>query len=905
MKLARIESLPACGMSYDSETHRIQPGLSAPPMVVGSIAALVDGVIRGALLDKRTALAQILALLENPAAIIIGANVVFDLLVAAVEHARMGVDILPLIFAAYADHRIYDIQNTEALSAVAEGYLGKDPRTGAPLVNPETGRRGRYALATVVDLQLGRKDAKVNDEWRQRYAELEHLPIPQWPEPARVYPVDDAVNTHEAALAQCGFVPSVGVHRWTTGGPGTLVTCTRCGVVPEMAQPTCVARARVRNLHDQANQNETHWGMYLGASYGFRVNQASVDAIERDRLRGREGADKPFIEAGLIRADGSQDLAATKRRVAAAYGAVDPCAVCRGTGKVNSPKAPLVRCKVCRGKPPVGPAGIPWCQACANTGKVPSKRPINCAVYEPGATAESEAVKIKTCDGTGYELPPDVPRSDKEGVGYGRDVLNESGDDLLIAFAAWDEDKKDLELYVPYLRKARACVDCGAAGTDDDPHRPTCPPRPPFLRRDYRDIPLTLWPNVILETGRVSYGGAIMLFKRQPGHVDKETGEYVPSLRECIEARPGHVLGSIDYEAGELITHAQSCIWITGDSQLARALLAGVKPHNALAATMIGMSYEQFQARVKERVCKDARQAAKPPNFGYPGGMGPPKLVLQQRVQGPDTPHPNGPHLIKDEAGNFVRGYKGLRFCILMDGASSCGDVKLREWYGRPIKPTCKACIDCAVRLKAIWLKQWPENTSYFEYINRCIEDGQLITQEMLDRWPHLREVYAPWTQLAPGEIMQHVSGRIRGVSTSEGRNALANGFFQGLLADAAKSALRRIVRECYDRTVRVASQFRWNSNVSAYAGGPSPLFGSRTIVFQHDEVLPEFPESVAHDAVIRTSEIMVEELRYYCPDLADAVRAEPALMRKWYKGAEMVKNSAGRIIPWEPKIAA
>lgn len=432
----------------------------------------------------------------------------------------------------------------------------------------------------------------------------------------------------------------------------------------------------------------------------------------------------------------------------------------------------------------------------------------------------------------------------------------------------------------------------------------------------YRDVPLTLRPNPVLETGRVSYDGVIQLFKRQPGHFDAESGEWVPSLRECIEARPGHVLGSIDYDSGELITHAQSCIWITGFSKLAKALVDGLKPHNALGATMIGLSYEEFDRQMKDKsssrfaYCKNARQAAKPPNFGYPGGMGAVKLVLQQRKQGPNTPHPNGPSWVKDDDGKLVRGYKGLRFCLLMDGTDHCGGDgnMLRTWKDRKIPPTCKRCIECAVRLKQVWQRQWPENTTYFQFIQACVENGQAVTGEMLARWPHLRETFVVGQRLAPGEIVQHYSGRIRGgIDFCSG----ANGFFQGLLGDIAKSALRRVSRECYDPTIRIDAFAHENSRRSRYADGASPLYGTRVIVFQHDELLPEFPEDVAHDAATRVSEVMVEEMMHYCPDLAPAAKAPPALMRQWNKLAEPAykvngvicneKTPGARLVPWEP----
>ncbi len=383
-----------------------------------------------------------------------------------------------------------------------------------------------------------------------------------------------------------------------------------------------------------------------------------------------------------------------------------------------------------------------------------------------------------------------------------------------------------------------------------------------------RNIPLCLRPNVLLETGRTSYGDVIQLFPRASGFMDN--GEYIPSLRECIVARSGMVFSSTDYAAGELVTHAQSCIWIVGYSHLANALLRGVDPHSALAATVLGVTYEEFIKNKKLQKYKDARQAAKPWNFGKPGGMGAVKIVLQQRKQGPDTVAPDGTK------------YKGLRFCILMGYAKNCGEKKLTTWKQRPIPPTCAACIDCAIHLDGHWKKQWPENQPYFTFVQDCIENGQLITGECLARWPHLRRTYVPGQRLAPGEIMQHVSGRIRGGVEF---TSAANGYFQGLLADASKVALWRTQRECYDRTCK------------------SPLYGSRIVAFFHDELFAEHPEHLAHEGATRISEIMRDTLKEYCPDLSAACKAEPCLMRAWYKAAEP-KFENERLVPWQPDIA-
>jgi hypothetical protein len=731
---------PRTFVALDCETHLIQPGLLAPPLVCVSVASA-----HGSRLDA-PGLNLALSVIREPSTTIVGAHIAYDFLVLAVAAARRGEDIMPEIFGLYESSRVYDIQIAEQLHAIGTGALGSDPRTGAPLRSPSTGKPAGYSLEVCTDLVLGRVDAKANDEWRLRYAELDGVPVEAWPDVALQYPIDDVKNTLEVALAQVGAKPNTGTHTYHG------VSCMRCGAAAGDPRP-CVSVYQRLNQHDLPAQVYTAWAMHLGAAWGFAVDGAAVDVLEAAAREGRARDTERFVAAGLLRPDGTKDLAALKARTARAYGAVGACPACIGSGKTPSTK----------------------------TGK-----PVQC----------------DACGATGLELDGvPVPRTDKGAVQVSRDALNESGDDLLHAFAEHQEGAKVLETYLPYLRTG-----VGA--------------------------PLTLKPNVLLETGRTSYRDPIQQLPRSGG------------IRECFVARPGRVLCSVDYEAGELVTHAQSCLWLVGRSALADALIAGMKPHNALAARMIGVDYSTFEARFKagDRFAKDARQAAKPANFGFPGGMGATKLVLQQRKQGPDTTTPGG------------RAYKGLRFCVLMRGAEECGTEKVTTYRDTPIPPTCRACIECAQELRDTWFAQWPENRRYFEVVGENVE-----------RY---------------GYVVQHVSKRRRGGVEF---TSAANGYFQGLLADAAKKALRAAARECYVERA-------------------SPLFGSRIIVFQHDELIAEMPETRAPEAADRLGATMVAALQEYCPDLAPAVRAEPALMRRWYKGAEPRRDDAGRVIPWEPK---
>jgi DNA polymerase-1 len=801
MNAARLASLLDCGVAYDLESHRVQPGLLAPPLVCGSVGWYggVDGSrgypeprIAGRLLSKSEAIETGAELLADDRAVIVGANIAFDMAVLANEAGLVGVDLYPLIFAAYANDRIFDVQHAEALHGVAQGHLLKDPRTGVPLRDPESGEQCGYRLSVVVDLVLGRVNAKENDRWRESYALLADVPIEQWPEDARTYPVDDARNTIEAALAQVGHVPNVGAHAW---GPDFV--CTHCGAsCDHHASPVCRAVWPRRNLHDLSAQCYAAFALHLGAVWGMRTDRAAIDAIERACAEERAAGLPALIAAGFIRGPesgkkaGSEDQAVVKRAVALAYGCTGTCSTCGGTQKTAS----------------------------AKTGK-----PINCVA----------------CSSTGLDLSTaPVPKTDPTDkfpngqVQAGRDVLVESGDELLMEYASAQEDDKILDTYVPALRAGQ-------------------------------DAPWTQRPNTILETGRASYSGVIMLLPRQVSARLAAKLKTIPGapvgVRDCIVARPEHGYYSVDFKGGELVTFAESCVLRVGYSELGKALNLGLDAHAALGATMLGWSYEKMAAVLKDKKhpeykrAKAFRQCAKWGNFGFMGGMGPVKFVLTQRRQGEDTPHASGPSMIWD-GKEFVRGYKGLRLCILVAGTSSCGEHKVTSWKDRPCPPTCRACIEVAIQIRDAWFRQWPEARPYLDWHARNSEEV--------------------------GEVVQHYTNRIRGGCEF---NSEANGDFQALLADIAKRALCRVVREQYDRTLE------------------SVLYGSRNEVFEHDELFGEARLEVLPECAERIVVVMKEEFRKLCPHHEAACDAEPALAARWWKAMSPVRDEAGRLKLWTP----
>lgn len=144
----------------------------------------------------------------------------------------------------------------------------------------------------------------------------------------------------------------------------------------------------------------------------------------------------------------------------------------------------------------------------------------------------------------------------------------------------------------------------------------------------------------------------------------------LPGIRECFVPRPGFIFAQADYSGLELCTLAQACIDLLGYSTLGDALNAGIDPHTALACSILGILYDEGIRRKDKshplhKEFDDARQTAKVANFGFPGGLGAPKLVL------------------------FARKTYG---------------VELTEERAR--------------ELKAQWLAQWPEMREYFNRVN-------------------------------------------------------------------------------------------------------------------------------------------------------------------------------------------
>ena len=175
-------------------------------------------------------------------------------------------------------------------------------------------------------------------------------------------------------------------------------------------------------------------------------------------------------------------------------------------------------------------------------------------------------------------------------ISTNRETLAESGDPLLEIMANESNAEKLLNTYVPALRVGRA--------------------NPQY--------------SVLLESGRTS--------SRAPNV------QNVPrrGVRSCYTPRPGFVFVAVDYSTLELCALAQINLDLFGASKMAEAINAGEDLHLAVAAEILGITYDEAHARKEagDEEVKNARSLAKICNFGYAGGMGSASFVSFAKQSG-------------------------------------------------------------------------------------------------------------------------------------------------------------------------------------------------------------------------------------------------------------------------------
>lgn len=301
--------------------------------------------------------------------------------------------------------------------------------------------------------------------------------------------------------------------------------------------------------------------------------------------------------------------------------------------------------------------------------------------------------------------------------------------------------------------------------------------------------------NLMMMNGRTSAGvhrrrGENLLPGVNIQQMPRVTAEW--SVRSLFLPPPGMLWFSCDYGYLELRTLAAVCRAQYGWSKLGDAIeehtkRGGVDPHQRTAAAMLGVTVEQFLSLPKEQQ-KKARQASKPVNFGFGGGLGAAKFTQYAKASyGVDFTVKEA----KEVKAKWLELYPELKLHL------ADRSVQAIEWQTGKKAPSMT----------------WLQRKRLSDFL-RSGEDGRKAFNagELAVVWDRLEALaYAKGDEkiIADAEARQltrdvrnlltyracTLTGRIRNLT---GYTDNANTVFSGLAADGAKLAMWNLMRRGY-----------------------------------------------------------------------------------------------------------
>ena len=155
--------------------------------------------------------------------------------------------------------------------------------------------------------------------------------------------------------------------------------------------------------------------------------------------------------------------------------------------------------------------------------------------------------------------------------------------------------------------------------------------------------------------------------------------------------------------------------------------------------------------------------------------------------------------------------------------------------------------------------------------LNLTLKEAKDLKAEWLHQWPEMHDYF----RVCDGMGSTMVSARVGLVCGGVRYTRVCNGHFQTLAAYASKAALFDVTLKCF--CLR-----------------ESNLFGSRPVLFVHDEIIIESPMYMYRKAAKELEDTMVEAMDYWTPNVP--VSASAHAMDRWYKEAYAVFDENGEL---------
>lgn len=287
-------------IAFDTETHLFSNGYMAPPIVClqttvgGTDDIFVGEEIRSAAHGMLTDCIQ--------GETLVGQNTAYDMTVLAAAYSEL----FPLIFEAYASGNVQCVRNRERLIDMARG------RTG-----PQTRQKGYYALDTITKRRSLGIQVDKNNPWRQRYAELENVPLEDWPQDALDYAKKDPMATLAIYENQ---------HK------------------DAMELPYVDPQGRFCFEQEAARQAGYDFALRLMTCWGIRSDAKRIEQLlQRTDLELAELVPQ-LVEAGVMREKGSKSTKAIQTRIEAYFAQQGEDAPRTDKGAVKTDKETIEEC---------------------------------------------------------------------------------------------------------------------------------------------------------------------------------------------------------------------------------------------------------------------------------------------------------------------------------------------------------------------------------------------------------------------------------------------------------------------------------------------------------------------------------------------------------------------------------
>lgn len=310
-------------INFDTETHLIEPGLLAPPLVC--VQWKTDEDDYASMCHREQAEHRITTWIHGHD-LIVGHNVSYDLAVIAAQWPHL----LPFIFEKLDRDEITCTQIRDQLIMISRGEFR------AAMVGDEF-VKVQYSLSDCMHRHFGRHLQK--DGWRLFYRAFDEVPdIAAWPQRALDFQTawrNGRIPDWAQEAIEREDIEDKDVQAMLASDLDEPVRYALEDVNADLALYESQEAQFTPVLKDQFRQTRAHFALHLASCWGLYTDLDAVDALAKDLDAEFEALKFELQQEGIIRANGTADTAKAKAVMVAACEEEDLTVIATKGGDVS------------------------------------------------------------------------------------------------------------------------------------------------------------------------------------------------------------------------------------------------------------------------------------------------------------------------------------------------------------------------------------------------------------------------------------------------------------------------------------------------------------------------------------------------------------------------------------------